>query len=195
MSLRTRMVLVAGVAVAIAVVARGGRRPTWGRARASRGRWTSRSRALPSAVRRPGAGPPGECPDAGGVGPARAGRAGSGQGSGGTACGQQPDPTRASGFDRPPSQPFGGPSGTFTLVVPERRKRTRRRARSTGSRSARRRREIAKTGQGQYFTDMTVAGHHIRVMATGIGWRGALRWRCHWPRSTASCRTSSCCCS
>jgi two-component system sensor histidine kinase MprB len=33
---------------------------------------------------------------------------------------------------------------------------------------------VARSGNGQYFADMTVSKHHIRVMVTGIGWRGAL---------------------
>jgi two-component system sensor histidine kinase MprB len=33
---------------------------------------------------------------------------------------------------------------------------------------------IARRGHGEYFTDMTVGGNHIRVLATGIGRYGAL---------------------
>jgi two-component system sensor histidine kinase MprB len=35
-------------------------------------------------------------------------------------------------------------------------------------------REIAASGSGQYFTDVNVSGHHLRVMAVGLPWRGAL---------------------
>jgi two-component system sensor histidine kinase MprB len=172
MSLRTRMVLVAGVAVAIAVVGvavgsyLGTRSSLQGQVDQS-----LQSIARPYVGRAQG--PPGEfspTPAASGrQGPGR----GSGQGSGGTACGQQPDPDQGLGLDRPPSQPFGGPSGTFTLVCPNGETYSPK-SQEYGIPVSAQAREIAKTGRGQYFTDTTVAGHHIRVMATGIGWRGAL---------------------
>jgi two-component system sensor histidine kinase MprB len=76
------------------------------------------------------------------------------------------------GLDRLPPSSFGGPQGTFTLVKPDG---------TTYSPSQRyaippdaRLTALAASGHGQYFTSMTVNGTHIRVMATGIGPRGAL---------------------
>ncbi len=76
------------------------------------------------------------------------------------------------GLDQLPPSSFGGPQGTFTLVKPDG---------TTYTRSPRyeipadaRLKALAASGHGQYFTSMTVNGTHIRVMATGIGSRGAL---------------------
>jgi two-component system sensor histidine kinase MprB len=68
---------------------------------------------------------------------------------------------------------FGGAPGTLTLV---------RRDGSVFVPSGQRQRipvdsrakALAARGSGHYFTDMTVNGTHIRVLAAGIGWRGAL---------------------
>jgi two-component system, OmpR family, sensor histidine kinase MprB len=77
------------------------------------------------------------------------------------------------GLDHVLGQPFGGPAGIFTLVysngnsyVPSGQKyRIPVDARAKA---------LAESGRGQYFTEMHVGGTHIRVLATGIGSRGAL---------------------
>jgi two-component system sensor histidine kinase MprB len=100
--------------------------------------------------------------------PAPPGSAGQGVG-----CSTHGDPDEGLALDRPPEQAFGGASGTYTLVC------------ANGNTYSppgdghpipltTRAQAVAKSGHGQYFTDMTVDHHHIRVMVTGIGWRGAL---------------------
>jgi two-component system sensor histidine kinase MprB len=77
------------------------------------------------------------------------------------------------GLDDAHGPAFGGAPGTLTLVrrdgtayVPKLQK-----YKIPVDGWAKR---IAARGTGQYFTDMTVNGTDIRVLATGIGWRGAL---------------------
>jgi two-component system, OmpR family, sensor histidine kinase MprB len=97
-------------------------------------------------------------------------RSGGGQGTG---CGNLGDRDEGLGLDNPRPQAFGGPSGTFTLVCANGRTyspKSEEYSIPVTSRAL----AIARTGRGQYFTDMTVSKHHIRVMAQGIGWRGAL---------------------
>jgi two-component system, OmpR family, sensor histidine kinase MprB len=83
------------------------------------------------------------------------------------------DPDEGLGLDALAGPAFGGAAGTFTLVrqdgtvyVP----RGQRYEIPTDPRA----RTLAASGSGQYYTDMTVNGTHIRVLATGIGSRGAL---------------------
>ncbi len=86
-------------------------------------------------------------------------------------CSGPGDRDEGLGLDRLPQQAFGGASGSFTVVC---------RNGTTYSPSAPavpvdpRAKTLAGAGRGQYFVSETVAGHHIRVMATGIGPRGAL---------------------
>jgi two-component system sensor histidine kinase MprB len=77
------------------------------------------------------------------------------------------------GLDDPHAPPFGGAPGTLTLVkadgttyVPK--------AQSQGIPVNAQARALAGRGKGHYFTDLEVKGTPIRVLATGLGWRGAL---------------------
>jgi len=85
----------------------------------------------------------------------------------------QSDPDEGLGLDRQGPQAFGWPSGTLTLVYPSGV------TYSPPSQTYRipadaRAKSLARTGNGRYFTDMTVSKTHIRVMVTGIGPKGAL---------------------
>jgi two-component system, OmpR family, sensor histidine kinase MprB len=165
MSLRARMGLFAGAAVAIAVIAvvlaayAGTKSDLQGQLDQS-----LRSVAAPVLAR--AGGPLGQ------FAPGRGGGGGPGEGTG-TGCGAGGDRDEGLGLDQIPPQAFGGAPGTFTLVC---------RNGSTYSPASNeypipvtaRERATARSGQGQYFTDMDVSGHRIRVMVTGIGWRGAL---------------------
>ncbi|MGO9898237.1 MAG: ATP-binding protein [Solirubrobacteraceae bacterium] len=83
------------------------------------------------------------------------------------------DPDGGAGLDRPGAPPFGGPTGTFTLACaaggtysPPGQKHALpvdARARAT-----------AATGVGRYFDDVTVSGTRLRVLVTGVGPVGAL---------------------
>jgi len=83
------------------------------------------------------------------------------------------DPDEGLGFDHLPPQAFGGASGTFTLFKP-----------GGGTYvppgqtyqipSTPAIRALAASGHGQFYTDMHVRGTHIRVLVTGIGDKGAL---------------------
>jgi two-component system sensor histidine kinase MprB len=163
MSLRTRMVLVAGVAVAIAVlgVAAGSyfgtsssllgqvdqslrtiATPFVGKAQTQRGVFAPTPPAEGDADQRPGCGPTG-------------------------------DRDEGLGLDTPEPQTFGGPTGTFTLICADGRTYSPR-SQGYSIPTTPRALAVAKTGTGQFFTDMTVSKHRIRVMVSGIGWRGAL---------------------
>ena len=162
MSLRARMGLFAGAAVAIAVVAvvvagyEGTRNQLLGQV----------DQSLQSLSRRPlqniGLGPGGGPPGVIQLGP----RAPSGDGAGG-------DPDEGLGIDQLPPQAFGGASGTFTLF-----KRDGGTYVPTGQSyeipSTAAIRAVAAAGHGQFFTGMRVGGTHIRVLVTGIGDKGAL---------------------
>ena len=163
MSLRTRMVLVAGVAVAIAVVAvavasyEGTRSDLQGQV----------DQQLRSLVNTPlgniGYGPHG--PQGGSPlpqsGPHQPSRVNNG------------DPDEGLGIDRLPPQAFGGASGTFTLFKPDGSTYVPP-AEAYEIPSTPSIRSLARSGDGQFFTDMRVKGTHIRVLVTGIGHRGAL---------------------
>jgi two-component system, OmpR family, sensor histidine kinase MprB len=161
MSLRSRMVLAAGVAVAIAVVAvavasyAGTRSQLQGQL----------DQSLQGLIKRPLA------------------NIGMGQGGPGSPLPQtgrhfpsgnpQGDPDEGLGLDQLPPQAFGGPSGTFTVFkangqtyVPP--GQTYEIPATAAIESA------AKTGHGQFYTDMRVKGTHIRVLVVGIGPKGAL---------------------
>jgi two-component system, OmpR family, sensor histidine kinase MprB len=160
MSLRTRMVLVAGVAVAIAVLAvavasyEGTRSQLQGQV----------DQSLQSLIKTPlhniGIGP--------GGGPSPLPQRGPRESQ---SDGQDPD--EGLGFERLPPQAFGGASGAFTLF---------KRDGSTYAPPAQPYdipstsaiRALADTGKGQFFTDMRVKDTHIRVLVVGIGSKGAL---------------------
>jgi two-component system, OmpR family, sensor histidine kinase MprB len=167
MSLRTRMVLVAGVAVGIAVVAVAVAAYAGTRSDL-RGQIDQSLQALTSQVtnRRsdpgPGLGPPSGPTEGGGLGFVPSG---SNEGR----CKRD----EGLGLDQLRGPVFGGASGTFTVFnpcggtynVPGQRSEVPR----TPAIEA-----VADTGRGQFYTDMVVRGTHIRVLVTGIGWRGAL---------------------
>ncbi len=160
MSLRTRMVLLAGVAVAIAAIAvavasyEGTRSELQGQV----------DQSLQSLIKAP------------------LGNIGMGPGGGRSPLPQRPplpsrtddgDPDEGLGIDRLPPQAFGGASGTFTLFkrdggtyVP--------RGQSYEIPSTPAIKALAASGQGQLYTDMRVKGTHIRALVTGIGPDGAL---------------------
>jgi two-component system, OmpR family, sensor histidine kinase MprB len=161
MSLRVRMVLVAGIAVAIAVVAvavasyAGTRSELQGQV----------DQSLQSLSQRP----------LNNIGDGRGGgrsplpqsqpRVPSGPGQG--------DPDEGLGIDRLPPQAFGGPSGTFTLFKADGTKYVPP-GQTYQIPSTPAIERLARSGQGQFYTDMRVKATHIRVLVTGIGPRGAL---------------------
>ncbi len=157
MTLRARMGIAAGVAVAVAVIAVAVSSYAGTRSNLQ-GQLDSSLRIRTQAVIGPG-GPPGVFNPGGGPG-------GGGQG-------RSTDPDEGLGLDRLPPQAFGGASGSVALVyangheyVPP--------SQSSRIPADARAKSLARSGRGQYFTDMTVGKTHIRVLATGIGSRGAL---------------------
>jgi two-component system, OmpR family, sensor histidine kinase MprB len=159
MSLRTRMVLLAGVGVAIAAIAvavasyEGTRSELQGQV----------DQSLQSLSKGPlgniGMGPHGgRSPLPQRPAPSRTGHG---------------DPDEGLGIDRLPPQAFGGASGAFTVFkhgggtwVPP--------GQGYEIPSTPEIKALAASGQGQFYTDMTVKGTHIRVLVTGIGPDGAL---------------------
>jgi two-component system sensor histidine kinase MprB len=171
MSLRTRMVLLAGVAVAIAVIAvavsayagtRSDLRGQVDQSLSALNRQVLGRRTAPG-----GGGPPG-------------GRGGPGGGAAG-ALGFVPSGGNEGpcvrdeglGLDELQGPAFGGASGTFTVF-----NRCGGEYNPPGQRSQVPKttaiEKIARSGTGTAYTDMQVSGTHIRVLVTGIGWRGAL---------------------
>jgi two-component system sensor histidine kinase MprB len=162
MSLRARMGLFAGAAVAIAVIAvvvagyEGTRSELQGQVDQS-----LQSLAKPPLQRvgfSPGGGPPG------GIQHGPRVTAGDRDGR---------DPDEGLGLDALPSQAFGGASGTFTLFkrdggtyVPP--------GQSYQIPETEAIRAMVANGHGQFYTNMRVGGTHIRVLVTGIGSGGAL---------------------
>jgi two-component system sensor histidine kinase MprB len=168
MSLRARLGLVAGLAVALAVIVvavvvytgtRSELRGQVDKALADRAAPFQRRAAGPPAPRADGderSVPPGERP--GGFGPFRNPRRGLG----------------AVGL-APPS-PFGGPSTTIQLVdraggvfrPPDEQSSSRLPVDG-------RTRALAASGRGGYYSDAHVRGVHLRVLTIGLGSRGALQ--------------------
>jgi two-component system sensor histidine kinase MprB len=169
MSLRARMGLAAGVAVALAVIAVAVSAYAGTRSEL-RGQVDQSLRGLTQQVLTPPGGGPG------GGGPGINGRVvgGAGQGAGGPAGrNSATDPDEGLGLDRRFSPAFGGPAGTVNLVY--------RNGTSYVPSGQYYRipvdaqmRSLAASGSGQYATDVNAGGHQIRVLVTGIGWRGAL---------------------
>jgi two-component system sensor histidine kinase MprB len=160
-SLRARMGLAAGVAVAIAVIAVAASAYAGTRSEML-GQVDSSLRGLTDQVlHRPGGpgGPSGPPGDDGGFF-----RHGGGEGPG---VGDE-----GLGLDQIRGPAFGG-SGSFLVVYPNGATFTPQGQRSQIPADARMK-ALARTGQGQYFADETVNGTHIRVLVTGIGSRGAL---------------------
>jgi two-component system sensor histidine kinase MprB len=177
LSLRARMGLAAGAAVALAVVAVAVSAYAGTRSQL-RGQVDSSLRSLTSQVlggrRGPGNGPGGGGP--GGPRPGLAGFGGGGlQGAGGAFPEGPGVGDEGIGLDRLTGQAFGGAKGVVGIVY------------ANGGSYAppsqltyripvdARARALAKQGSGEYLTDMSVRGHHIRVLVTGIGRSGALQ--------------------
>lgn len=162
MSLRARMGLVAGLAVAVAVIAAAAVAYA-GTSSELRGQLDQslirlRQQVLSHAE------PPGGPAGGHGVQPAPA------QGQGEAPAS---DCDEGLGFDHTPGGPFGTASGVLTLV------------RADGSTCAPATQtygipvtaqftRMARTGRGSVFTNMTVHGTPLRVLASGVGHRGAL---------------------
>jgi two-component system, OmpR family, sensor histidine kinase MprB len=163
MSLRARMALFAGAAVAIAVVA-----VVVAGYQGTRSELQSQvDQSLQGLAKRPlqniGLGPGGGPPQTGvfQLGPH-------------TPSGSADhDPDEGLGFDHLPPQAFGGPAGAFTLF-----KRGGGTYVPTGQSykipETAAIRSLAEAGHGRFFTNMRVDGTHIRVLVTGIGDKGAL---------------------
>jgi two-component system, OmpR family, sensor histidine kinase MprB len=163
MSLRARMALFAGAAVAIAVVA-----VVVAGYQGTRSELQSQvDQSLQGLAKRPlqniGLGPGGGPPQNGvfQLGPH-------------TPSGNADhDPDEGLGFDHLPPQAFGGPAGAFTLF-----KRGGGTYVPTGQSykipETAAIRSLAAAGHGRFFTNMRVDGTHIRVLVTGIGDKGAL---------------------
>ncbi len=179
MSLRIRMALASGVAVALAVIAVAFSAYA-GTSSELKGQKDQSLQSLTAGVLgKVGIGPngrqlrggPGSTPGPGGAPPD-----GSGPGVTTPAQFSRSDPDdhdEGLGLDDTHGPAFGGAPGTLTLVkrdgstyVPKLQK-----YKIPVNGWAKR---IAAGGTGQYYTDMTVSGTDIRVLATGIGWRGAL---------------------
>ena len=79
----------------------------------------------------------------------------------------------ANGFDhRAPA--FGGAAGVLTIVRPDGSNFLIRGTRANAIPVTAAFKALARKGSGSSFTDVTVRGNSIRVLATGIGRRGAL---------------------
>jgi two-component system sensor histidine kinase MprB len=161
MSLRARMVLVAGVAVAIAVIAVAV--ASYAGTRSELQHQVDQS--LQSLVKAPlaniGRAPGGghsPLPQSGSPMPSRTGNG---------------DPDEGLGIDRLPPQAFGGASGTFTLFKPGGTTYVPN-GQSYEIPSTPAIEALARSGKGEFYTDMRVKGFHIRVLVTGIGPGGAL---------------------
>jgi two-component system sensor histidine kinase MprB len=163
MTLRARLALAAGIAVAVAVIAvvvsaYEGTRSNL------QGQLDNSIMQVAQPVLGRAAGPPGVFAP---------GRGGSDDGRQPGPRSGQPDPDEGLGLDRQGPQAFGGPSGTLTLIYPSGL------TYSSPSQQYRipadaRAKALARTGKGRYFTDMTVSKTHIRVLVAGIGPKGAL---------------------
>ena len=166
MSLRVRMGLAAGLAVAIAVIAvavsayAGTRSQLRGRVDASLRTLSAQAVAGPHGPD----GPHGSHGD----GPQQTGAAPSDGKHEGSCVGDE-----GLGLDRLSGPAFGGAPGIFTLF-----NRCGGKFVPTGQGysipSNSRIQTLARSGNGTYFSDMTVSGNHIRVLVTGIGSAGAL---------------------
>jgi two-component system sensor histidine kinase MprB len=75
-------------------------------------------------------------------------------------------------FHRAPA--FGGAPGLLTVVHPDGSRTILRGSRTNTIPVIPAFTALAKTGKGSFFTDLTVRGNSIRVLATGTGQRGAL---------------------
>ncbi len=158
MSLRARMGLAAGVAVAIAVIAVAVSAYAGTRSELL-GQVDNSLSGLSGQVLHHPFGPGGPQPDDGGF---FGGRGGEAPGVG----------DEGLGLDQVRGPAFGG-AGTFLLVYANGKTFTPQGQRSQIPADARMK-ALARSGRGQYFADQTVKGTRIRVLVTGLGARGAL---------------------
>jgi two-component system, OmpR family, sensor histidine kinase MprB len=164
-SLRARMGLAAGVAVALAVIAVAVSAYAGTRS-VLRGQLDRSLQSLTAQVLGPAEHPDGQGATDGGSPP--------GKGGGGPGATFNPgDPDEGLGLNERGGPAFGGAPGTLTLV-----RRNGTTFVPSGQHSSipvdAQARALAARGTGSYFTDMSVSGTRIRVLATGIGSRGAL---------------------
>jgi two-component system sensor histidine kinase MprB len=167
MSLRWRMGVAAGVAVAIAVIAVAVSAYAGTRSNLRDQVDTSLHGLAAQAIAGPRPGGPGHEHGAGSA-PGGGSQTTSGNLSEGTCVGDE-----GLGLDRLNGPAFGAARGIFTLFnrcggsfVPTGQSQ---KIPSNGHIQT-----LARSGQRQYLTDMTVSGTHIRVLVTGIGKAGAL---------------------
>ncbi|HLJ02774.1 MAG TPA: HAMP domain-containing sensor histidine kinase [Solirubrobacteraceae bacterium] len=167
MSLRLRMGLAAGVAVAVAVIAVAVSAYAGTRSEL-RGQLDNNLRTLAHPVLVRACVLPGPRPPAGVFGDE-----GGDENASSCSSWQPGDQDEGLGLDRQAGQAFGGASGTFTLV-----RRDGSAYRPSGQQSVvppdSRAQAVAASGHGQYFVDRELSGHHVRVLVTGLGRRGAL---------------------
>jgi two-component system sensor histidine kinase MprB len=166
MSLRVRMGLAAGLAVALAVIAVAVSAYA-GTSSELKGQLDNSLRNLTASTVNRDGGPPGG--PGGPGGPPSSGNFGRGSFN----VGNPGDPDEGLGLGDRGGPAFGGAAGALTLV---RRDGTTfvPRGQSQSIPVDARARALAARGSGHYFTDLNVKGTDIRVLATGIGWRGAL---------------------
>jgi two-component system sensor histidine kinase MprB len=69
---------------------------------------------------------------------------------------------------------FGAAAGVLTIVAPDGSSSVLRGTRASAIPVTPGFRALAKRGRGSYFADLSVRGHSLRVLATGVGQRGAL---------------------
>ncbi len=177
MSLRARMGLAAGVAVALAVIAvafsayEGTRSQLLGQLDQSLRSLTG------SVLARAGLGPGGQPAGPGSI-PGGVGRSGGAGPFSGPPAGSQGDndfgdPDEGLDLEGRSGPAFGGAAGAVTLV---KRDGTTYKPRGQAQRIPvdARARALAARGNGHYYASMSVSGKRIRVLATGIQSRGAL---------------------
>ncbi len=154
MSLRTRIAAAAGLAVAVVVLVAAAAIYFGVRAEL-RGEVDSSLRDRAGTIAQ-GAGGPRGAPRPGAGGPGDDG------------------PGQRGGFPVPRPEPFGGPEGIAQLVLPSGRVE-----RPPGTDESipvdSRARETAKRGSGEYLTDTTVNGTHLRVLTRGASDLGAVQ--------------------
>jgi two-component system sensor histidine kinase MprB len=178
-TLRARLGLAAGVAVALAVVAvavsayAGTRSDLRGQID------NSLTNIARSYMAQPGQGGAGGLIPQGGAGRGAAPRSGGAPpaGAGGFPAGLAgPSPTNCDhgiGINGPPNQAFGGAPGYVQLATPNGRicPGTDEKLKIPVDSQVE---SLARSGHGRYFTDMHVDGYHLRVLVTGIPSAGAL---------------------
>jgi two-component system sensor histidine kinase MprB len=163
-SLRTRIAAAAGLAVAVVVLVAAAAIYFGVRAEL-RGEVDSSLRDRAGMIARlAGGGPP---PDGDGDNSAPA------DGGRGTAPPGAPG-ARGRGIPNPQPEPFGGPEGLAQLVLPSGRV-VRRPGTTEAIPVDAHVRDVARRGSGEYLTDVTVKGTHLRVLTRGAGDRGAVQ--------------------